>query len=159
MRFLRTIAIAGLTAGFLDINAAFIQAGAYGVPPARVLKYVASGALGPEAMNGGVGTAALGLMFHFLIAITAAAIFVAIASRWSWPTQHPWMAALIYGETVFLFMRYVTVPLSLARRPVDTPKSLITGALIHLVCIGLPISLITRRGLAGRSLDVKGKSA
>jgi uncharacterized membrane protein YagU involved in acid resistance len=89
-------------------------------------------------------------MFHFLIAMTAAAIFVTIASRWQWPTRQPLLAAVIYGEAVFLFMRYVTVPLSLARRPTDTPSSLLIGAFIHFVCIGLPISLIARRGLAGK---------
>jgi hypothetical protein len=149
-KILGTIAAAGLTAGFLDISAAFIHAGFYRMSPVRVLRYVASGALGPHAMNGGLGTAALGLMFHFLIAMTAAAIFVTIASRWQWPTRQPLLAAVIYGEAVFLFMRYVTVPLSLARRPTDTPSSLLIGAFIHFVCIGLPISLIARRGLAGK---------
>jgi len=153
-RIFGTIAVAGLTAGTLDISAAFIQVRSLGWPPARVLKYIASGVLGPDAMNGGAGTAALGLLFHFVIAMTAAAIFVTIASRWSWPTQHPWLAALIYGESVFLFMRYVTVPLSLARRPVDNPRNLITGALIHLLCIGVPISLIARRGLVGKMKDM-----
>jgi hypothetical protein len=98
-------------------------------------------------------------MFHFMIAMTAAAIFVAIARKWQWPTQHPFVAALIYGEAVFFFMRYVTVPLSLARRPSDTPRNLITGAVIHLICIGLPISLIARRGLGSSTAGTKAQGA
>jgi len=65
----------GLTAGVLDITAAFVTWAPKGVSPTRILQGIAKGALGPEAYKGGLSTAALGLAFHFLIAFTAAAVF------------------------------------------------------------------------------------
>jgi hypothetical protein len=54
--------------------------------PIQVLQYIASGALGKSAFEGGLVTAALGAMFHFIIAWAAAAVFV-LASRRSPPDQ------------------------------------------------------------------------
>ena len=70
-RAIKTILIAGLIAGVLDITYAcvfsYIRRGA---KPIAVLQSVAAGALGPKAQEGGIKTAALGLFFHFLIAFT-----------------------------------------------------------------------------------------
>src|SRR5437879_5124660 len=70
----------GLTAGILDITAAFITWAPRGISPMRVLQGVAKGALGAKAFQGGSKTAALGLAVHFLVAYTATTVFY-LASR------------------------------------------------------------------------------
>ena len=80
-KLLQAILIGGLIAGALDITCAFIFSYIRsGRSPAFVLQSVASGVLGRDAYQGGTKTAALGLGFHFVIALTAAAVYV-LASR------------------------------------------------------------------------------
>ena len=50
---------AGLIAGTLDITDALVFYGLRGVPPVRLPQNIASGLLGRDAFQGGVGTAAL----------------------------------------------------------------------------------------------------
>jgi hypothetical protein len=69
------ILYAGLTCGVMDITAAFITWRIKGVHPARVLRGIAAGLLGPKSFQGGLRTAALGLAIHFFIAFSAATVF------------------------------------------------------------------------------------
>src|SRR5438309_11755167 len=70
------ILLGGLIAGTLDISYACIFSYIRrGTRPSVVLQSVASGALGRSAYEGGAKTAALGLAFHFLIALIAATVF------------------------------------------------------------------------------------
>jgi hypothetical protein len=73
---------AGLVAGVLDINSAFILSYPKGVGPIRVLQGVAAGLVGREsAINGGLATAGLGLAIHFFIAFVVATLLVRRYSR------------------------------------------------------------------------------
>ena len=63
----RAILVGGLIAGALDITYACVFFGLRNhVSPIRILQSVARGALGQNAFQGGLKTAALGLFFHFL---------------------------------------------------------------------------------------------
>src|SRR5439155_1042242 len=75
MRALRVIAITGLIVGAMDISSAFILAISRGSTTTRLLQFVASGLIGPQAFEGGASTAALGLGLHFVIAFGLVAIF------------------------------------------------------------------------------------
>jgi hypothetical protein len=69
-RVLRTILVAWLLAGTLDIAAAiFLYAFPSGTRIMRLLQGIASGLLGAKAFSGGLQTAALGLTLHYLIAL------------------------------------------------------------------------------------------
>ena len=142
---LRAIIAGGLTAGVMDCLAATINAGLKGVSFSRVWQYVASGALGPASYNYGSGSVALGLFFHFLIAFTATAVFYFL-SRW-YPilTEKPLFFGPLYGIVVYFFMGYLVVPLSLVAKIPFSVSGMIIGLCIHVVCIGLPIALITRK--------------
>jgi hypothetical protein len=73
--------LGGLSAGLLDAtNGVVAFYLAFGMNPVQVLQFIASGALGQAAFEGGLATAALGMEFHFLIAVVAAAVFVVAAS-------------------------------------------------------------------------------
>src|SRR5258707_12203656 len=77
---LHSLLWAGFACGVLDITAAFVVYGFFGLKPMRLLQGIASGLLGPNAFKGGVATALLGLLCHFVIAFGAAAVYV-FASR------------------------------------------------------------------------------
>lgn len=143
---LQAIFWGGLAAGTFDILQAFIGYGiANGVKPVQILHHIASGILGPRAHQGGVATAVLGLLLHFVIAFGAATVYY-ISSRWiGFMTTHAVISGLLFGEAVFWFMRLVVVPLS--RAPVGGfgLATVITGPIGHMFLVGLPIALAVRR--------------
>ena len=144
---MKAILIGGLIAGILDISDAFIFNGVRGANPERILQYIASGLIGSGAFRGGWKTALLGLSLHFLIALSAAAVYYAASRHLRVLSRRPVLCGLLYGGAVYLFMNYVVLPLSLvpkSPRPPTWPM-LINGVLAILLCVGLPISLANRR--------------
>lgn len=136
---------AGLLCGVLDITAAFVTWAPKGISPARILRGIAGGLLGPRASQGGAATAALGLAIHFLIAFSAAAVFYAISRRVGFLIEQAVLSGVLYGVAVYLFMYWVVVPLSrLPRRPFSWTPTII-AVVTHIVCVGLPIALVVRR--------------
>ena len=136
----------GLVAGTLDICAAFLTAWLRrGIRPAVVLRFVASGLLGPTALTGGAKTAAAGLALHFLIAIGATVVFYLASRKWLFLIERPVHFGLLYGVAVYLFMNFVVLPLSLVTRGPVTVSGFIIGLLTIMFCVGLPIALIVRR--------------
>ncbi|HEX7937594.1 MAG TPA: hypothetical protein VF483_01310 [Gemmatimonadaceae bacterium] len=127
-----------------------------GVAPARVLKFVASGALGKDALSGGAGTAAIGLGFHYLNAFIIMAILFAAASQFagvrSAIRRSPLMSGLGYGAVVFVVMTFVVVPLSrIGPRPAPPFIVWSTGLVVHMFLIGLPMVIAARRAFADRA--------
>src|SRR5215210_5967594 len=76
---LRSILIATLVAGTLDILSAFVFAGMAGMSPGGVLTYVASGPFGDGVRGGGPVWAAAGLAVHFAIMACMAAAWFLVA--------------------------------------------------------------------------------
>ncbi|HEU5131578.1 MAG TPA: hypothetical protein VFT26_05720 [Pyrinomonadaceae bacterium] len=108
------ILLGGLVAGTLDICAAFLTAWLRrGVTPGAVLRFVASGLLGPAAFTGGSKTAAIGLALHFLIATGATIVFYLASRKLRFLVERPVHFGLLYGVAVYLFMNFVVLPLSL----------------------------------------------
>jgi predicted lysophospholipase L1 biosynthesis ABC-type transport system permease subunit len=141
----RAIFAAGLLCGVMDISAAFLTWLPKGVRPLRLLQGIASGLLGPSSFQHGWTTGALGLAFHFLIAFTAAAVFYAASRKLPALLEHPWLAGVGYALVVYGFMYWVVMPLSrLHRSPVTLTYS-VTAIVTHILCVGLPISLMVHR--------------
>jgi uncharacterized membrane protein YagU involved in acid resistance len=140
-----TIFSAGITAGVLDITAAFVTWAPRGVRPAQILRGIASGLLGQRSFTDGWQTAALGAVLHFLIAFSAAGVFYGASRRLRLMTQRPVISGVIYGIAVYFFMYWVVMPLSAYPRPPFSISAAIVAILTHIVCVGLPISLIVRR--------------
>ena len=142
---LQTIAAAGLLAGTTDITSAFVTAWALRrVTPIRVLHSVASGLLGASAFEGGAPVAVLGLVLHFFIATTAAAVFYVASRKMISLTRHAIAAGVAYGVAVYLFMNLVVLPLS-AAQPRYTTLGIIIQLIVHMTCVGLPIALVVRK--------------
>lgn len=146
----KAILVGGLIAGALDITYACIFFGLRNhVSPIRILQSVARGALGQNAFQGGLKTAALGLFFHFLIALTAATVYFSLSRALRFMVTHPIICGILYGACVYLFMYGIVMRVS-AIHSTTLPWSypwqvLIPNLLIHTLGIGLPIALATRR--------------
>jgi len=144
----RAILWGGLIAGACDITYAFIF---YylrsGITPVQILQSVASGVLGASASKGGLTAAALGAFLHFFIAVTAAAVYYAASRKLDVLVRRAFVCGVLFGAAVYAFMNFVVVPLSAAPFRGSTPSTAtwVTGLLIHMFGIGLPIALATRR--------------
>ena len=137
----------GLVGGGLDITYAFVVYGLIGVTPVQILHAIASGWLGKAAYQGGLSTAALGLVSHLFITVVAATLYVLASQRVEVLTRRPLLCGAVFGLGIFIVMNYVVVPLSAAI--VGPPKGMfyVSGVLVHMFLIGVPIALFARQGL------------
>ena len=139
------VVCAGFLCGVLDITAALIVYGFFGAKPVPLLQGIASGLLGPRAFEGGLATAMLGLLCHFVIAFGAATVYFAASRAVPALLQHTFASGALYGVAVYFFMSRIVLPLSAAARRPFSMKMMIIGVVIHIFCVGFPISLSVRR--------------
>ena len=60
--------------------------------------------------------------------------------------QQAVVCGMLYGVAVYLFMNLVVVPLSAVPIKLSYPPSAVMiGLAVHMLCIGLPISLAIRK--------------
>jgi len=148
----RAIVYAGLTVGILDLLDAFVFFGLRsGARPIGILHSIAAGLLGRDAARaGGLQTAALGFVLHFLVAFIIATIYV-VASRALPVLRRRWViCGLAYGVMAYFVMTFVVVPLSNAgpgRIAFALPVApvLINGLAIHALGVGLPSAYFASR--------------
>ncbi len=91
---LLAIAVGGGIAGTLDLLQACILFG-WKIPLA-----IAGGLLGRQAFHGGVGTYVLGVLLHFFIASSAAAVYYAASRSLGFMKEHPLVCGLFFGAAV-----------------------------------------------------------
>jgi uncharacterized membrane protein YagU involved in acid resistance len=142
----RVIFWAGLIAGVLDLTGACLVAWLRaGVTPVRVFHSIASGIYGSAAFTGGAKMAVLGVVLHFIIATTWAAVYYFASRQIRFLINQPIISGVLYGVVVYLFMNFVVLPLSaVARRPAPLSARII-GMLVIIFCVGLPIAFVVRR--------------
>ena len=131
----------GLIAGTLDLTQAMILFGK------RIPAVIAAGLLGPSAIgNAGPGTDILGILLHYFIACSAAAIYYAASRRLRYLAESPLICGLFFGAAVEVVMGYIVLPLSAlhATGPYDL-QSVLLGLGVHMVVVGLPIAYSVRR--------------
>jgi hypothetical protein len=148
---LRTLLLAGCAAATIDLVFAFIFFGAtLGVTPVRILQSVASGLYGRASFDGGLTTAAVGFIAHYLILIVAAWWYWLASRRLPQLNRH-WVASgIAFGLAIYVVMTFIVVPLSAAARGTPTTINVIGQFLIHPV-IGVAIAAIVRRRAAATS--------
>lgn len=145
---LRALLWAGFACGVLDLTAAVVVYGLFfGAKPVPLLQGIASGLIGPKAFDGGVATAVLGVLCHFVIAFGAAAVYLAASRLLPFLIRHSIVSGVLYGVAVYFFMNRVVLPLSAAAHRPFSLRSMIVGVIIHILCVGLPISVTVRRFL------------
>jgi len=137
---LLAIGVGGGIAGVLDLTQASILFGW------KIPLVIAAGLLGPQAVKGGAGTFALGVLLHFFIACSAATVYYGASRRLRFMTEHPLVCGLVFGAAVEEVMTLVVLPLSaLQARGPYTLHDLTLGLVVHMVVVGLPISFSVRR--------------
>jgi len=141
----RAIFWGGLIAGILDITQAFIGFSLMGSTPFRILQGVASGIFGARSRGMGWTSAAVGLLCHFTVAFTAAAVYYVASRKLRVLVERSVLCGLLYGELVFLFMYFVVIPISSIGQPHFNIATYITGPIGHPLLVGLPIALCVRR--------------
>lgn len=131
--------------GCLDAIAASVYSYALsGATPDRVFRYVASGIYGQSAFTGGLAIAAMGLLFHFIVATGWTALFYFCFPRFGFASFNKLTIGVAYGIFIWLMMNFIVVPLSNVPGPAFhfTWRSLIMIG-IHMFVIGVPISILT----------------
>jgi hypothetical protein len=135
--------------GILDITSAIIISIASGSTPIRMLQGIAGAIFGAKTFEWGFATAAMGLAMHFLVALTATLVFYALSRRIPAMVEHPVIAGLLFGVFWLLVMYRGVIPLLAALRPLyldnvvkrPLPPLWPLPVLVHMTCVGLPISL------------------
>jgi uncharacterized membrane protein YagU involved in acid resistance len=149
--FFASALLAGLIAGALYIIAACINANIKtGATPMEVLKGIASGAFGKEAMTGGSMMAFWGLLFHFFIAISFTFLFFFVARQIPSLVKYPLVTGILYGVFVWAAMRFIVLPYlsTLNPKPIvggEAIKNAAIAAAIIVVCVGIPVALLAKK--------------
>ena len=144
----RPIVLGGLIIGIADaiIYHWLVSSVLGGYPLISVYQYLASGALGNAAFEGGISTALLGLFFHLIVSFVIAVFFILSANRIPLLRRYAIPGALLYGFGVFVVMNMIVLPLSAAPPlPPPTMPQLIVMILDHILVIGLPLGILVRR--------------
>jgi hypothetical protein len=111
-----------------------------------VLQYIASGAEGVSAFQGGNGAALFGVFFHLVISFVVATVFILSADRIPLLRRYAIPGALLYGVGVYLVMQHIVLPLS-ATPPIPGPTTrwLIEEIVEHALVVGLPLGILVQR--------------
>ena len=149
---LRAILLGGLTVGTLDLLDAFIFFGMRSsARPTGILHSIAAGFVGRDsARAGGVATAILGVVSHFLVATCIVTVYV-LLSRIIPALRKQWVVCgLLFGVAAYFVMTWFVVPMSNAGNHQITFALPVTavmtnGILIHVFGVGLPAAYFARK--------------
>ncbi len=156
-RAFKTVVLAGLICGVMDISAAFVTSWLRGGSPERVLQGVASGWVGKAALSGGAQMAAVGLATHFFIAFAWATLFYIASRRIPFLTQRVVIAGAMYGVLVYGVMYWIVRPLSSVPKGAFSWFNTAVAVVTHIFCVGMPIALVTAREMRGASSGERGE--
>lgn len=152
----KTILIAWLTVGTLDIIAATIQFLINGgKDPLVIFTYISSAILGPEAYKIGPPLMTiLGFALHYLIAFIWTVIFFYMYPRLPIMSKNRLLTGIVYGYVMQLIMTFVVVGVisRIPARPFN-PTGFLTSGAILAVAIGIPLSFMAYRHFYGKNTD------
>jgi len=148
----RAIIYGGLAVGTLDLIDAFVFFGLRsGAQPMGILHSIAAGFVGRDAARaGGVATAILGVISHFLVATCIVTVYV-LLSRIIPALRKQWVVCgLLFGVAAYFVMTWFVVPMSNAGNQQITfalpvTPVMINGILIHMFGVGLPAAYLASR--------------
>jgi hypothetical protein len=145
------VALAAFLAGAFDITFAFTFYGYQGVAPGRLLRGIAAGVLGPNAVTAGPWAAVLGAALHFAIAGCAAFVFYAASRRLSVLTRHWVLCGAGFGVVTYLAMHFVVIPLSRLHFRVPSLHNVVGELFSHVFLFGIVIAYGAARARAAAS--------
>lgn len=108
---LYAILLGGLVAGTVDIgSAAVINM----LSPVVIMQAIASGLLGADSFKGGAGSAVVGVLLQWAMALIIAAIYVGVMTRLPELRRRWVFSGTVSGVIIFFVMNYLVMPLSAA---------------------------------------------
>lgn len=124
-RVLRAGLLTGVTDGMFSsvLSVAF-----YGSTVTRLFQGVAATLLGVQAFDGGIGTALVGVVMHFGVALWWSAVFVFLVMRSTWVRRvraSPFgllVLTSLYGPLIWMVMSLAVIPLLTHRPPTITVR-------------------------------------
>jgi uncharacterized membrane protein YagU involved in acid resistance len=111
----------------------------------RLLQGIARGAFGKSAFQGGTSMALAGLAFHFIIAFSFTVFYFFVFPLIPFLKKQRIISGLLYGIFVWCVMNLAVLPLLDVASVPTKWSSILRGAAILMVCVGLPVSLIVSR--------------
>ena len=119
--------------------------------PIIVFQYIASGLIGKKAFTGGLSTALIGVLCHFLIAAIWTLLFFILHRSVSRLLTGKISKAIVYGALIWTGMNMIILPLSqVSTGPRDLLQSSI-GIAILIFAAGLPMAYRFDQHYAKRS--------
>jgi hypothetical protein len=140
----RPILWAGGICGLLDGLTAVGLTVLAGSTPVRLFQSIASGVLGQSAFRGGLSSAGLGVVLHFVVALAAAAVYYAASRRAALLNQHPILSGALFGAALHVVMTFVVVPLSAIGPRPFVWSGFVILLVVHIVVVGPSIALTVR---------------
>ena len=146
-----TLLRAGLLTGVVDGTWAIVLTLIYGRTITRLFQGIAATLFGERMFDGGLPTAALGLVMHFGVAFAWSALLLLLVVRSSWLRRvlaSPFgvvKVAAIYGPGIWIVMSRVVIPL-FTHRPVPITGRWWIQLAGHVVFVGLPMTWAIARG-------------
>jgi hypothetical protein len=141
-----TIVFGGLAIGVLDfLDASIFFPLYFGISFTDVWHGPAAGLLGREAARaGGLNSALVGILAHFLVAFCIAAVYFLLSRFITFLVDHPIISGLIFGIAAHFVMQYIVIPLSAIGTTPNWPPlgSLLNSLIGHALFVGLPVALI-----------------
>lgn len=144
--FASAVLKAGLIVGTLDILSACLQFFlTTGKSPVVIFPYIASGIFGNAAFNSGSKMILVGLILHYLIAMTFTLVYFLIYPSIRLLAEKPLLAGAVYGLLIWTIMSQLVIPLSaITERPFKLIPALIAAGIL-MVAIGIPLAYMARR--------------
>jgi uncharacterized membrane protein YagU involved in acid resistance len=143
----KTILLTGFIAGTLDMLGAIVVYCIIMkvVTPVQLLNGIASGIFGKTVIGSTTVMAVFGLLFHYFIAFCFTTGYFLVYPRVKLLHGNVIITGLLYGVFVWIVMNLIVLPLSNARHAPFSWIPALRGASILMLCIGLPIALLTAR--------------
>lgn len=155
----RAILWSGLAAGVLDLAYVCALVTFRGGNVVAMLQGIAAALIGPAARNPvDWGYAIVGVLLHFAVAFTVAALFCVAAKFRPYLVRQPGIAGPLYGVAVWLVMQLVVLPMTRTPPKAFPPANWEPVFLAHLLCVGLPIALIAAKFLAAPAAQPPAES-
>ncbi len=121
------IAVGGAIAGTLDLTAAFLSLGR------NMPRGIAAGLIGHAAAQSGAFPWILGILLHYCIAFSAAAVYCLASRRLTFMRDHFIVSGAFFGIGLFLVMYLIVMPLCAFHFKGPYPlQMLIQGLLMHM---------------------------
>lgn len=148
---IKSVVVTGLIAGTLDAIGAMVV---YGASPGPMFQFIASGAFGNAAFDGGTSMIAAGILLHYTIAFVWTILFYLLYPRVTFLRGNKVFVVVSYGIFIWLVMSQVVLRLSrIGVAPFDAGQAAIATAIL-IAAVSLPIVIGASRYYAATSRAV-----